>query len=514
MAELKRLLVLMIPLYIGNLMHMGMGVVDTIVAGRAGTSELAGVALGVSVAAPITVAIGMVLTIVGPIISRYRGAGYESKVGLLLNNARYAAAILLVVMLLALYGTTFAFDYVTDDAALAEKARHYVYYIMLGAPAILLMRLAQGNFEGYGQTRPAMLIAFFGLLLNIPLDFALVFGWWGVPAMGGPGCGLATAIIHWMMCAGMYGIMLGSRHRTRTLQMWSHRAVEPGMVRAVFRLGVPLGVASLCEMTFFSAVVLVIAPLGELMVSAQQVAINVSGVIFMLPLSLGIAGSIRASYHLGARAGYGACRGVDKLHHCSFHRCRLFYTPLSQHPPEGLSAQQVSAFLSVCRPSSRRCAGLQPGLGQDILNLLPGFFRPVLVGNGAGRAGVKNRPQSEAHMGQSRCCELHLFERIAAHADEAAGLQDFNDAAEMLPAGGVNLRHLLPGQLGRGDVGAAFAHPDKRAVVGDVGLAEKVICRTVHLLKQPPEATAAYLRARTVEPLYRTLRVGRCRTTD
>ena len=300
-AELKRLLVLMIPLYIGNLMHMGMGVVDTIVAGRAGTSELAGVALGVSVAAPITVAIGMVLTIVGPIISRYRGAGYESKVGLLLNNARYAAAILLVVMLLALYGTTFAFDYVTDDAALAEKARHYVCYIMLGAPAILLMRLAQGNFEGYGQTRPAMLIAFFGLLLNIPLDFALVFGWWGVPAMGGPGCGLATAIIHWMMCAGMYGIMLGSRHRTRTLQMWSHRAVEPGMVRAVFRLGVPLGVASLCEMTFFSAVVLVIAPLGELMVSAQQVAINVSGVIFMLPLSLGIAGSIRASYHLGAR---------------------------------------------------------------------------------------------------------------------------------------------------------------------------------------------------------------------
>lgn len=301
MGELKKLLLLMVPLYLANLMHMGMGVVDTIVAGQAGTRELAAVALGVSVAAPVTVAVGMVLTIVGPIISRYRGAGYESKVGLLLNTGRYAALVLLAVMLLALYGASFAFDAVTEDAMLAEKARQYVYYIMMGTPAMLLMRLVQGNFEGYGQTRPAMIISLLGLLANIPMNFALVFGWWGLPALGGPGCGLATALIHWLMCGGMYALMLFSRHRVRARQMWSARAVEPGMLKSIFRLGVPLGVASLCEMTFFSAVVLVIAPLGELMVSAQQVAINVSGVIFMLPLSLGIAGSIRASYHMGAR---------------------------------------------------------------------------------------------------------------------------------------------------------------------------------------------------------------------
>lgn len=299
--ELKKLLVLMVPLYIANLMHMGMGVVDTIVAGQAGTGELAAVALGVSVTAPITVAVGMVLTIVGPIISRYRGAGYESKVGLLLNNARAAACVLLVVMPAALYGASFAFEYATDDAMLAEKARLYVYYIMLGTPAMLLMRIVQGNFEGYGQTRPAMVISLLGLLVNIPLDFLFVFGRGWIPALGGPGCGLATALIHWMMCLGMMALMWCSRHRVRMKQMWALRRPESSMFRAVFRLGIPLGVASLCEMTFFSAVVLVIAPLGELMVSAQQVAINVSGVIFMLPLSLGIAGSIRASYHLGAK---------------------------------------------------------------------------------------------------------------------------------------------------------------------------------------------------------------------
>lgn len=301
MGELKKLLILMVPLYLTNLMHMGMGVVDTIVAGQAGTGELAAVALGVSVATPISVAIGMVLTIVSPIISRYRGAGYESKVGLLLNNARYVAVILMVLMLLALYGASFAFDYVTDDAALAEKARHYVYFYMLGTPAVLLMRIIQGCFEGYGQTRPAMVISLLGLLVNVPLDFVFVFGGWGIPALGGAGCGLATALILWIMCLGLLMLMYCSHHRVRLRQMWALRRTELGMVRSVFRLGIPLGVASLCEMTFFSAVVLVIAPLGEQMVSAQQVAINVSGIIFMLPLSLGIAGSIRASYHLGAR---------------------------------------------------------------------------------------------------------------------------------------------------------------------------------------------------------------------
>ena len=84
MVELKRLLALMVPLYLANLMNMGMGVVDTVVAGQAGPEQLAGVALGTSVTVPIMVAVGAVLTIVGPMISRLLGAGSEGKIGLLL----------------------------------------------------------------------------------------------------------------------------------------------------------------------------------------------------------------------------------------------------------------------------------------------------------------------------------------------------------------------------------------------------------------------------------------------
>lgn len=301
LRELKRLLVLMLPLYLANLMNMGMGVVDTVVAGQAGAGQLAGVALGASLTVPIMVAVGSVLTIIGPMISRFRGAGCESKVGLLLNNAKLLSVLLMLVEFAALAGGAMVFPLVSDDAEMVQVARHYLYFLITAVPASVMLRALQGSFEGYGHTRPAMIISFAGLILNIPLNYIFVFGWGPVPAMGGAGCGLTTSLIHYLMAAAMLLLMaLDGRYRRNLIQMWAFRRAEWGVIRDIFYKGLPLGVASLCEMTFFCVVTLVIAPLGALAVGAHQIAINVSGVLFMFPLSLSVATSIRAAYHVGA----------------------------------------------------------------------------------------------------------------------------------------------------------------------------------------------------------------------
>lgn len=300
--ELMRILALMVPLYLANLMNIGMGVIDTIVAGRAGTAALAAVALGCSVTAPIMVSVGAILSILGPMVSRLLGEGRETRVGALLCSAKALALVLIGVELFFLYLGSYLFPLVTESPELAREAQHYLYYVMLAVPASLLMRVVQGCFEGYSQTRPAMIVCFLGLLLNIPLNYACVFGWWGFPALGGAGCGLATAIVHWVMAFALLGLMLLSdRHRHLAGQMLALRAPLLALCKRIFRLGLPLGVASLCEMSFFCVVTLIIAPLGELMVSAQQIAINVSAVLYMFPLSLSIAVSIRAAYHVGAK---------------------------------------------------------------------------------------------------------------------------------------------------------------------------------------------------------------------
>lgn len=301
-GELKRLLILMMPLYIANLMNMGMGVVDTVVAGQAGPEQLAGVALGSSVTVPIMVAVGAVLTIIGPMISRLRGAGCEGKVGLLLNNAKLLAFMLMLVEVAALLCAVLVFPLVSDDAVMVEVATDYLYYLVFCVPASVMLRCLQGHFEGYGHTRPAMIIAFAGLLLNIPLNYAFVFGWGPIPAMGGAGTGLTTTVIHYMMMTTMLVLMaVYPRYRRNIVQMWANRSAEWRVVREIFTKGLPLGVASLCEMTFFCVVTLVIAPLGTLAVGAHQVAINVSAVLFTFPLSLSIATAIRSAYHVGAQ---------------------------------------------------------------------------------------------------------------------------------------------------------------------------------------------------------------------
>lgn len=310
-TELKRILALMVPLYLANLMNIGMGVIDTIVAGAAGTTDLASVALGCSVTAPIMISVGAILSILGPMVSRCLGEGSESRVGTLLYHGKTLACLLMLAELGLLLGSSFIFRYITDSPALEEGAKTYLYFVMLAVPASLLMRVIHGCWEGYSQTRPAMVVCLIGLLANIPLNYACVFGWWGFPALGGAGCGLATAIIHWLMFACLLGLMfLSRRHRASACRMLALRRPKPlqslwrachlsRLSRKIFRLGLPLGVASLCEMSFFCVVTLIIAPLGELIVSAQQVAINVSAVLYMFPLSLSIAVSIRASYLIG-----------------------------------------------------------------------------------------------------------------------------------------------------------------------------------------------------------------------
>ena len=291
----------MIPLYLANLMHIGMGVIDTVVAGQAGAMDLAAVALGCSVTAPIMVSLGAILSILGPMVSRLIGEGAEKRVGALLSSGKALAVLLMLPELALLYGGTLLFPYITDSVEMASGASRYVQYVMLAVPASLFMRVVQGCWEGYSQTRPAMVVCFFGLILNIPLNYAFVFGMWGFPALGGAGCGAATAVIHWIMCGMLWALMLLSRqHRTAALQTLALRIPLADVCLRIWRLGLPLGVASLCEMSFFCVVTLIIAPLGELVVSAQQIAINVSGVLYMFPLSLGVAISIRAAYHIGS----------------------------------------------------------------------------------------------------------------------------------------------------------------------------------------------------------------------
>lgn len=298
--ELWKLIVLTFPLYIANLTRIGMAVTDTIVAGKSSLTDLAAVSLGVAVIAPIMMSVGAIVTMVSPMVAKLRGEGREKRVGSLLHSARQLSLRLMAVETVLLLLGSCVFGVVTDDAEMAATARLYLYFVILNVPASILQRVVLGCFEGYRQTWPGMVVFLTALLINIPLNYIFVLGWGVIPPMGGAGCGLATTIVHWFIFLSLLGLLYAMpQHRRHAVQFLSLRRAYAPLCRRIFRLGFPLGVATLCEMGFFCVVMLLLAPLGKVVIGAHQIAMNISRLLFTLPLSLGVAVSIRAAYFVG-----------------------------------------------------------------------------------------------------------------------------------------------------------------------------------------------------------------------
>ena len=195
LKEMKKLIPLALPVLVVNLSIVGMGAVDAIVAGRAGVTDMAAVALGSSVYLPVALFACGVLMIIGPVIANMRGKSHESRVGYMTNHGLWLAFMLSLVSMPVIYVLRNVFGWISDDAAMCQMASAYMFAIMWGLPANLGFVALKSLNEGSNMTRPAMYVGLCGLLLNIPLNYMFVFGMYGFPRMGGAGCGAATAVI-------------------------------------------------------------------------------------------------------------------------------------------------------------------------------------------------------------------------------------------------------------------------------------------------------------------------------
>jgi MATE family multidrug resistance protein len=287
-----------------------MGFVDTLVSGWAGTLDLAAVALGSALWLPVILFGQGVLVVVTPVVARLRGrhgrvegvesVGHEIRQGLwlaLLLSGPLAGVILGLVALLPHMGY---------DPALVDMCRRYLRACVWGLPGYLLFAALRCGLDGLGRVRAAMVTAVVGLGLNILGDVAFVLGKWGFPAYGGVGAGIATAIVCWCM-AGIMALLAMSMPDVRGwLRSISRHPPHPATLRYLVAVGLPTAVAQLCEVSLFAAVAVLIAPLGPMALAANQVAMSVSGMVFMLPLSLSLAVTIRIGVNIGAVSPEGA----------------------------------------------------------------------------------------------------------------------------------------------------------------------------------------------------------------
>lgn len=302
LAEWKTLALLGGPILVAQLAQMANGVIDTVMAGHASAEDLAGVGIGTSLWVPVLLLFIGMLSALQPIISGHRGAGELSRVMPVTWQGLYIAGVSSVVMILLLINTRPLLDILRLDTLTADIAEGYLAAFAWGIPALLLLNALRGLTDGLGHTRVIMAFSLLSTLFNLPLNYIFIYGKLGLPAMGGVGCGWATSLSNGIAAVALLVYLNRSRAYAQFHLLGGWVAPHWQEIKQLLRLGVPIGFTMFVEVSMFAVIALFLAPLGPKVVAGHQVVLNMISLLFMVPLSLGMALTLRVSFLLGAQA--------------------------------------------------------------------------------------------------------------------------------------------------------------------------------------------------------------------
>jgi MATE family multidrug resistance protein len=301
-SHTARIAALAWPLLIGQVAVIAYGVIDTAMTSRYSAMDLAALALGTSIYISVYVGLNGVLQAIAPSIGQLFGARKVEAVGFEVKQGMWLALFLTCVGALVLLFPQPLLDLAQPSPELREKAESYLAILALALPASLGFRVYSALNTALGRPKMVMAIQVAGLLLKIPLNALFIFGAWGFPAMGGPGCALATTVIAWlMMTAGWLIVRYGPAYRE--FHLFGTGFVRPQWKtqRALLHLGIPMGLSYLIEVTAFTFMALFIARLGATAVAGHQITANFATLLYMLPLSIASATGTLVAHAIGAR---------------------------------------------------------------------------------------------------------------------------------------------------------------------------------------------------------------------
>jgi MATE family multidrug resistance protein len=289
------------PIFVAQVAVMSNAVADTVIAGHYHAEHLAAIGLGSAIWASIFIPLMGITQGLSPIVGRHFGARENEAIGRHFRAGVWIGLGLAVLMILVFSFPDPILRWAQIPPAVLPLSRRYLQLIALGVPALMFARVFYSFAPAVNHPRAVMFINVAALCVKIPLSYAFVYGQWGFPELGGPGCGLASAIGYWLMLAIALG-MLRFDPSYRPFAIWGRSwRFDPPAVWRILRLGGPIGMSILIEVTSFVFMALFLARLGAVVSGAQQIVANCAALLFMLPLSLGIGTQVLIAQKLGAK---------------------------------------------------------------------------------------------------------------------------------------------------------------------------------------------------------------------
>lgn len=300
LRESRAILTIAWPMLIAQLAQMGTGVVDTVMAGHYSAVDLAAIAIGYNIWLPIFLFTLGIMLAATAIIAQDCGARRFQKIRDALPQSLWLAVFLGLVAAPLCYNTDPLLQLLALDPVTQGKSLDYLQAVAFGLPGAAIFQALRCHIQGIGIMRPFAVASVIGFCANIPLNYAFIYGRWGIPEMGAAGCGWATAISMWL------GPVLIAFYIARSRDLRPYlppaRLVAPRWptIAEIAGLGIPIGLTFFLEIGVFSAIGLLIATLGNVAMAAHQIAYNIWDVVYMPLISFGSAMATRVGHGIGS----------------------------------------------------------------------------------------------------------------------------------------------------------------------------------------------------------------------
>jgi len=299
-AELSATLALALPLAGANLSQMAMSVIDTVMVGKLGAVPLAAVALGGGFYFTSVVICLGVLTAVAPLAAYAIGAGNRNAAGRIACSGLVLAALLSVLVIGSMIFANRFLDVIGYDPILTQEVGRFLRAVCWGAPGFLGFVVLRSFLSALNRTRSVMVVLALCVPANAALNWILIFGHLGAPAMGLIGAAYASASVQWLMMLGLLGVVWALRRDDKAPRLHVKPHELPADLARILHVGAPISGLQALEIGVFVTGAALVGLFGADALAAHQIAINYASITFMVPMGIGQAATVRVAAERGA----------------------------------------------------------------------------------------------------------------------------------------------------------------------------------------------------------------------
>ena len=292
---------LLLPVLIYQVISYSSGMIGTFMAGHYSPTDLAGVSMGVNIWNPVMYTLNAIVLAMVPIVSHLIGKKREEEIPVMVRQFLYIAVLISIILVIAL--NTLAAPIVDSlgmDAKIATITKNYLYYESFGVLSIFLYVVLRSFMDSLGLTRLSMIMMIISVPVNVTLAYGFIFGKFGMPELGGAGNAIAVSLTYTVLF--FIALFLTLKHpKINKYKIFKKEGIRFKYWGEIFKLGIPIAIATALETVVFSTLSLMVSRFDTTIIASHQAALNFSGFLYSLPVSVANTATIIVAYHVGAK---------------------------------------------------------------------------------------------------------------------------------------------------------------------------------------------------------------------